>query len=242
MKSKNVVLIAPLYNELMKSIQVEKNTMQHDELFRLYLVFQDMRISGAQPDTSTYNTLINSCASAGDIERALETVQAMQDEGVSPDVITYTSLIKACSIKGGVDSLRLAEETFSSMQQRTNHFSTYIKPTEYTYLRLMQTHLVSLSHEGSIDRIWALMNELININGQYDPTQGISVYIWRTCVFAALLEKDIKKALAFLVVIRETTPEGYDSASWSAVEKACVAENLQEKDILRNEINSNRAK
>jgi len=78
------------------------------------------------------------------------------------------------------------------------------------------------------------------ISGNYsvgtNQKQGISIYTWRVCVFAALHEKDVKKALAFLVVIRETTPTGYDSVSWAAVEKACIAENLPEKNILRNEM------
>lgn len=109
--------------------------MRHDELFRLYLVFQEMRIAGVQvrhamqcsacyyvhdmtwhdmtgqnpgsrvqcrrhcchpsspltsrfyltsyscinqADAAVYNTLINACAGVGDLEKALETVQAMQ--------------------------------------------------------------------------------------------------------------------------------------------------------------------
>jgi hypothetical protein len=35
----------------------------------------------------------------------------------------------------------MAEEIFSQMQQRTNHFSSYTKPTELTFQRLMQAHL-----------------------------------------------------------------------------------------------------
>ena len=31
-------------------------------LFRLYLVFQEMRIAGVEPDAAVYNTLINACA------------------------------------------------------------------------------------------------------------------------------------------------------------------------------------
>ena len=31
----------------------------------LYLVFQEMKIAGVQPDTAVYNTLINACAGIG---------------------------------------------------------------------------------------------------------------------------------------------------------------------------------
>lgn len=92
-------------------------------------------------DAATYNTLINACATAGDLDRAQETVAAMQEEGVLPDVITYTSLIKACSNSAAPGAVQLAEHYFSEMQQRSNHFSTYMEPTVYTYLQLMKAHL-----------------------------------------------------------------------------------------------------
>ena len=40
---------------------------------------------------------------AGDLEKALETMETMRLEGIEPDVITYTSLIKACSLVTSVD-------------------------------------------------------------------------------------------------------------------------------------------
>lgn len=51
---------------------------RHNALFRLYLIFQEMKINGVRPDAAVYNTLINACAGAGDLEKALETVAAMQ--------------------------------------------------------------------------------------------------------------------------------------------------------------------
>lgn len=40
---------------------------------------------------------------AGDLEKALETMETMRLEGIEPDVITYTSLIKACSLVTTLD-------------------------------------------------------------------------------------------------------------------------------------------
>ena len=64
-----------------------------------------------------------------------------QDEGIHPDVITYTSLLKACGINGRDGTVLLAEEIFAQMQQKTNHFSNTIEPTELTFQRLMQAHV-----------------------------------------------------------------------------------------------------
>ncbi|KAJ1443930.1 hypothetical protein B484DRAFT_389230, partial [Ochromonadaceae sp. CCMP2298] len=54
----------------------------------------------------------------------------MQLQGLEPDVITYTSLIKACAFVGSIDSTHIAEEIFSAMQQRTNHFSSFVGPNQ----------------------------------------------------------------------------------------------------------------
>lgn len=136
--------------------------MRHDELFRLYLVFQEMRFAGVKADAAVYNTLVNACASAGDVEKALETVEVMQSDGVPPDVITYTSLIKASLYNGGAGSIAFAEDIFESMQQRTNHFSSYVEPNEITFQKLIQTHLdgENGSRAPDLARVHVLLGEL----------------------------------------------------------------------------------
>ena len=229
MQKKGENLNARVYNGLMRSLSAQRKVVQDQELFRLYLVYQEMEMSGVEADTSTYNTLINACATVGDVNKALETLQVMQNSQCEPDVITYTSLIKACSINGAPGMVALAEQLFQEMRQRTNHFSTYINPTEYTYLRLMQTHLAN-PDEGDTERIWALLEEL------QQQTSTPSKYTWRACIQAALLDGDVKKALECVDCVRNVTRESYDDKSWTAVAKACEAKGmLQEAEALRAE-------
>lgn len=219
--------------------------IRHDgRLFRLYLVFQEMRASGVQPDTAAYNTLINACASGGDIERALEAVKAMQSEGVKLDAITYTSLIKACGINGGPGTIALAEELFEAMQQRTNHFSSYTEPTELTFQRLMQAHLRGDASVGSKEkkvintkRVWSLMENLL----QRGLKPGVS--ICRSCIRAACHDGDAKMALELLQVLRTTTRVKYDYVSWEQVARLCSKTKgfAEEVKILRKEIEEKRA-
>lgn len=72
-----------------------------DNLFRVFLVFQEMRSRGVRPDLRAYNALVNTCADVGELDRALEVVRQMVDEdqggGLQPDAVTYTSLIKAAA-------------------------------------------------------------------------------------------------------------------------------------------------
>jgi pentatricopeptide repeat protein len=137
-----------------RKLKTSVQQKRQNDLFRLYLIFQEMKIAGIQADTAIYNTLINACASAGDVDRAVYTVQLMQEDGISPDVITYTSLIKGCAILGGDSAASIAEGFFQAMQQRTNHFSSYIEPTELTYSRLMQANLAATPTRTG--RVWEL--------------------------------------------------------------------------------------
>jgi len=191
----------------------QRMQLKQDELFRLYLVFQEMRVSGVQIDAATYNTLINACAVAGNLEKAIETVQSMQEEGIYPNVITYTSLIKACRHNGSPGSVQLAEYYFLEMQQKNNHFSRYIEPTTYTYLQLMKTHLQAIENghygEGDTRRVWDLLEILLR--RKLKP----SIHVWRECVAATIVEEDVQKALDMLSLIRKQ--QGVDPKSWQAV-------------------------
>ncbi|CAN0433824.1 unnamed protein product, partial [Ectocarpus sp. 8 AP-2014] len=72
-----------------------------DNLFRVFLVFQEMRSRGVRPDLRAYNALVNTCADLGEFDRALGVVRLMVDDGegggLQPDAVTYTSLIKAAA-------------------------------------------------------------------------------------------------------------------------------------------------
>jgi len=180
--------------------EVDPVVARQNELFRLYLVLQEMRIAGIQVDTATYNTLINACAAAGEVEKALETVESMQNDGVAPDVITYTSLIKACAIRSNRDTIwsgsgvdaNIAESLFTEMQQKANHFSSYIEPTELTYSRLMQVNLAC----NKTDRVWDLFALM------KDRYLSPSVYSYRSCLQTAVKDRNVEKGFEILNEIR----------------------------------------
>lgn len=219
-------------NHLTKDVVYQTKHMKYDELFRLYLVFQEMRASGIKPDTGVFNTLINACAVAGDIEKALETVQVMQSEGISPDVITYTSLIKACVINGGSKVTSIAEDLFETMQQRTNHFSSYVEPNELTYLHLMNAHLQN-KEKINTRRIWELYDEVNRNLG----LKVFSIQIYRCCIRAAYHDQNINKAIDVLNAIRSNNMCKYDNYCWSLAANICSLKNLKaEEKVIRDEM------
>lgn len=209
------------------------NTRRTDDLFRLYLVFQEMRGSGVQPDIVAYNMLINAAAGAGALDNVLETVETMQREGISPDVITYTSIIKAAGINGGHGMVSLAEEIFETMQQRTNHFSSYVEPSLLTFERLIQTHLRARTAAPTATTPASLSSSLesnatsgsncsLPVSSSSSSQHGVNtqrvwelfqdmkfrgirpnIAIYRYVIKATLLENDISRALTLVNEVRQ---------------------------------------
>ena len=55
----------------------------------------------APPDVYSYTSVIDACAKAGQLERALEVSEGMRRARVSPGLVTFNALISACGTGGG---------------------------------------------------------------------------------------------------------------------------------------------
>lgn len=181
------------------------------------MVFQEMRHNPSiKVDAPVYNTLIDACAEAGDVSRALETLQSMREDGIEPTSITYTSLIKACHMRGGSEMIDLAEQLFAEMQQKSNHFSTYIAPTRITFQTLIQVHFTVRPTDVNTTRVWALANDMISRG--FSP----SIKTYRSFVRAAVIENNVEKATNTISTMRNLKPNGYDFQSWAMAASLCT--------------------
>jgi len=64
-------------------------------LIKIFLVFQEMKNSGVQPDLACYNALLRACARAGDISRAQSVLQQLQEDHLEPNDSSWRQLIRA---------------------------------------------------------------------------------------------------------------------------------------------------
>ena len=102
-----------VYTELLTSLMTRpkksskksnKDDDSSSELMRIFLVVQEMKNVGAQPDLACYNTLLKACAKAGDVQRAQGVLQdILQAEDIEPNDNSWRHTIRAAGKAGRSD-------------------------------------------------------------------------------------------------------------------------------------------
>ncbi len=109
-----------VYTELMKSLlQSSKNRQSASgsessssssksdgskELYRVSLVFQEMKAAGVEPDLACYNALLKSCANAGDVSRASEILEQIRNsDNMAPNDNTWREILRAAAKANRID-------------------------------------------------------------------------------------------------------------------------------------------
>jgi len=102
------------------------NDMSHSiqEAVRL---FKEMEDTGINPDIITFNTIINICGTAGEVDRAWQYVQRMSNLGISCNEFTLSTMLK-CLSKSPHSTL---EDLFSLFDEMTSKYC--IKPNIAAY-------------------------------------------------------------------------------------------------------------
>jgi pentatricopeptide repeat protein len=65
-------------------------------LLKVFLVFQEMKVVGAQPDLACYNALLHACAEARDLDRCHTVLDMIQAAGLHPNDNSWREIIRAC--------------------------------------------------------------------------------------------------------------------------------------------------
>jgi pentatricopeptide repeat protein len=66
-------------------------------LLEVFLVFQEMKAAGTDPDLACYNALLRACARAGDFGRAQDVLKQIVKSGLEPNDTSWRQLIRAAS-------------------------------------------------------------------------------------------------------------------------------------------------
>merc|ERR1719163_2072845 len=68
-------------------------------------LYEEMRSYGVQPNTITYNTMLNAFAQGGAMDRVPKLLEHMKEAcpPVEPDIVTYSTLVKGFCNSGSLD-------------------------------------------------------------------------------------------------------------------------------------------
>jgi pentatricopeptide repeat protein len=127
-----------VYTELMKSLMDVsfrsrpsggKPPKQHAEdpntlLLKVFLVFQEMKAAGAQPDLACYNALLRACARAGDVARAQAVLSQIQEAELDPNDTSWRQLIQVAA------KVRQSDLALSFWKQGLSYRSKRVKVDE----------------------------------------------------------------------------------------------------------------
>ena len=75
---------------------------------------------GLVPDRSCFSRIINACAKASDLQKALEYLEAMKRGGIQPDVVTYSCILDACAHAGELDQAKLVFQQLRASGSKLN--------------------------------------------------------------------------------------------------------------------------
>ncbi|KAI2504437.1 Pentacotripeptide-repeat region of PRORP [Fragilaria crotonensis] len=86
-----------VYTALMKTL-TEDTAVKYDEnsqLLKVFLVFQEMKTAGTEPDLACYNALLRACSRAGDVNRAMDVLRKIKQDSLIPNNTSWREALKA---------------------------------------------------------------------------------------------------------------------------------------------------
>ncbi len=67
-------------------------------LVKSFLVLQEMKASGADPDIACYNAILKACATAGDVGKLKDVLRRIELDGLVPNTTTWKQILRGASI------------------------------------------------------------------------------------------------------------------------------------------------
>ncbi|GKY95968.1 hypothetical protein MPSEU_000557300 [Mayamaea pseudoterrestris] len=127
-----------------RSIADDSNTL----LLKVFLVFQEMKSSGVQPDLASFNALLRACARVGDVNRAEKVLREILAANLVPDDTTWRQLLCATG-KAGQSGLALSfwkqGVAFRKKRRVVDERSIQWTPSVESFSMLLSAHLYEAS-------------------------------------------------------------------------------------------------
>jgi pentatricopeptide repeat protein len=129
------------------------NDSAHAHLEKVFLVFEEIKSAGAQPDIASYNALLRACAQAGDLDRTKEVIQWMEQQGgVDPNRYSWVQALHAASQV--TVPCNIEDDTSASLPMGEGEISSDIigpvLATESIWKQALSYHLQNPNKQGAM--------------------------------------------------------------------------------------------
>jgi pentatricopeptide repeat protein len=88
-----------VYTALMKTLTEDSAATDKEstQLMKVFLVFQEMKAAGAEPDLACYNSLLRVCSRAGDVTRTMDIMRKIEKDGLVPNDTSWRAALKSAA-------------------------------------------------------------------------------------------------------------------------------------------------
>ena len=147
-----------VYEELLLSLtntkQQSQSTDASNKLVKAFLIFQEMKATGADPDIACYNALLRACAQSGDIPKLREVIKRIEEDGLTPNETTWKEFLKGAAKARQGD---VAEEVWNTAltykNDEVDSSYTYVNwvPNVDSFLLLLASYTLQASDENVLE-------------------------------------------------------------------------------------------
>jgi pentatricopeptide repeat protein len=149
-----------VYEELLLSLtsprQPSKSNPQSrtpnasNNLVKAFLVFQEMKATGADPDIACYNALLRACAESGDIPKLRDVMRRIEADGLTPNDTTWKEFLRGAA---KARQSAVAEEVWNMalLYRNVNDDNSYnVKwvPNVESFVALLASYTLQASKEN----------------------------------------------------------------------------------------------
>jgi len=128
-----------------------------NNLVKAFLVFQEMKTTGADPDIACYNALLRTCANAGDMHKIRDVMRRIERDGLIPNDTTWKEYLRGAA---NARQSAVAEEVWSlalsykAADEEIDDSYQYIKwvPNVESFVTLIKAYM-SQASDQSIEEV-----------------------------------------------------------------------------------------
>lgn len=129
-------------------------------IMKVFLVFQEMKTTGATPDIASYNVLLRACSFGGDVERGMDVLAKIKADGLVPNDRTWRELLRSAAT---ARQSRVAKSIWTHAMEYRGVDKVLVKwkPSADSFATLVSAYLRDAHHSDNEKKQISLYKEVV---------------------------------------------------------------------------------